>query len=115
MLHPKRSRAVAILAALLIAPLAFADGAQLPPAGAPAMTSANLGVVVNTADPLSIAIGNYYAAARNIPAANVTRVHFNPDRDVLPPDEFATIRAQVEKSLPGNIQGYALTWARPYR
>jgi uncharacterized protein (TIGR03790 family) len=80
-----------------------------------ALESRDLAVVINTADPLSVAIGEYYAKARHIPAANVARVHFGPHRAVLPAAEFAAIRRSVEAQLPATVQAYALTWARPYR
>jgi uncharacterized protein (TIGR03790 family) len=74
-----------------------------------------LAVLVNTADPLSVKIGDYYARKRHIPAANVVRVRFGYQRDDLPPGEFASLRASVEKQVGAHIQAYALTWARPYR
>jgi uncharacterized protein (TIGR03790 family) len=75
----------------------------------------SLAVIINTADPLSIKIGNYYAKRRHIPAANIIRVRFPFDRDELPPQEFAPLRAAVERRASSRVQAYALTWARPYR
>jgi uncharacterized protein (TIGR03790 family) len=80
-----------------------------------ALEARDLGVVINTADPLSVAIGEYYARARHVPAANVARVHFGYHRAVLPAEEFAAIKDGVDAQLPASIQAYALTWARPYR
>jgi uncharacterized protein (TIGR03790 family) len=80
-----------------------------------ALDARDLGVVINTADPLSVAIGEYYAQARHIPAANIGRVHFGYHRAVLPSEEFAAIMGSVNAQLPSSIQAYALTWARPYR
>jgi uncharacterized protein (TIGR03790 family) len=81
----------------------------------PGLTSAQLAVIVNTADPLSVAIGDYYARKRSIPKSNVIRVSFSPLRDEIPGDEFEKIRASVESRASPQIQAYALTWARPYR
>jgi uncharacterized protein (TIGR03790 family) len=71
--------------------------------------------VVNTSDPLSVAIGGYYAHARHIPKANVIRVSFDAARDELPAAEFRKIRASVESRVSSQVQAYALTWARPFR
>jgi uncharacterized protein (TIGR03790 family) len=79
------------------------------------LTAAQLAIVINTADPLSVAIGDYYARRRRIPKLNVIRVSFSPLRDELPDDEFAKIRASVESRAAAQVQAYALTWARPYR
>ena len=79
------------------------------------LDSTSLAVVINTADPLSVKIGNYYAKRRHIPAANIIRVSFPFDRDDLPPEEFAPLRAAVERRASSRVQAYALTWARPYR
>jgi uncharacterized protein (TIGR03790 family) len=97
----------AALASLLVLLAAAAPARALGPG--------DLGVVINTADPLSVAIGDYYVRARRIPAANVARVHFGYHRAVLPAEEFAALRRSVDAQLPATIQAYALTWARPYR
>lgn len=81
----------------------------------PTLGPHNLAVVINAADPLSVAIGEYYARARRIPAANVARVSFDAQRSVLPAAEFAALKAAIDKQLPRSVQAYALTWARPYR
>lgn len=75
----------------------------------------DLAVVINSADPLSVEIGDYYIAERAIPQGNVARVRFDYRRDELPGPEFAAIKAMVDKQLGARVQAYALTWARPYR
>ncbi len=80
-----------------------------------AVSARTLAVVINTADPLSVEIGNYYVQRRHIPAANVVRVHFGYRRTVLPAAEFRTLKALIDAQLPTDIQAYALTWVRPYR
>lgn len=77
--------------------------------------AADLGVVINTADPLSRAIGEYYVAVRHISPRNVARVRFDYQRDDVPGSRFAAIRAAVEQQVGRRVQAYALTWARPYR
>lgn len=79
------------------------------------LESSQVAVVVNTADRLSVAVGDYYSRRRHIPRLNVIRVSFDPRRDELPPEEFTRIRASVESQAGAQVQAYALTWARPYR
>ena len=88
---------------------------QDPPASRSRFSAAQLGVVINTADPLSVTTGEYYVQRRRIPAANVARVSFGFDRSVLPAAEFAALKAAVDAQLPRTVQAYALAWARPYR
>jgi uncharacterized protein (TIGR03790 family) len=81
----------------------------------PALSARDLAVVINTADPLSVAIGEYYVQQRHVPPANVARVHFGYHRVVLPAQEFAELKQAIDAQLPASIQAYALTWTRPYR
>ncbi len=75
----------------------------------------NLAVIINTSDPLSVAIGDYYVRRRHIPRTNVVRVHFDYQRDDLPATEFAPLKASIDARVPKHVQAFALTWARPYR
>src|SRR5262249_4252260 len=75
----------------------------------------NIAVIINTADSLSLAAGEYYARVRQVPSSNLIRVRFAPGAPELPVDEFRRLRARVEASAPPLIQAYALTWAAPYR
>jgi len=87
--------------------------ATAPPAHA--LGAAQLAVVINTADPLSVRIGEYYARARHIPARNVARVSFGYHRSVMAADEFVALKLSIDQQLPASIEAYALTWTRPYR
>jgi hypothetical protein len=42
------------------------------------LTARDLGLVINTADPYSVAVGEYYAQRRGIPAEQVLRIAFAP-------------------------------------
>ena len=75
----------------------------------------DLAVVVNTQDPLSVAVGAYYVVERHIPEANILKVGFDPGRDEIPVSEFAALKSMVERQVRSRVQAYALTWARPYR
>jgi uncharacterized protein (TIGR03790 family) len=94
---------------------AFATTPAPAPAPAQRLDAAGLALVINTADPLSVRIGGYYAKKRHIPQANIVRVRFDTARDELPPDEFSSLRAEVAKQVSSRVQAFALTWARPYR
>lgn len=108
-----RLRAAAVLAALA-AKLQCAPAADYadPPS---TLHGRDLGVIINTDDPLSKAIGNYYMQKRQIPPANVARVSFDANRDDLPAAQFSALRLRVQALLPAHVQAYATTWARPYR
>ena len=74
-----------------------------------------LAIIVNDNDPISVAMGPYYARKRGIPEENLIHVSLPESADVVSPELFAPVLQQVEKALPDGIQGYVLTWIRPYR
>ena len=82
---------------------------------ADALDHRQLAVVVNTQDPLSIQIGDYYAAQRGILFQNVIKVGFPPGRTTLARKEFETVKASVDEQAAPRVQAFALTWAAPYR
>jgi len=94
---------------------AFLVLAFLAAGTARALDGRQLAIVVNTADPLSVEIGKYYAAKRRILFQNVIRVSFATGRTTLAAGEFAAIRRQVEDQTAPGVQAYLLTWAEPYR
>lgn len=79
-----------------------------------ALSSTQLGLIINEFDPLSRHIGAYYAERRGIPDANLIRVKIPPG-PVLDADTFAEIYQQVAQQTPESVQAYALTWTEPYR
>jgi uncharacterized protein (TIGR03790 family) len=94
--------------------LAFCVGVTLPLA-ARVLDYTQLAIVVNTLDPLSVEIGDYYAERRKIPSPNVIKVEFPPGKAALAREEFQAVKAQIDKYTLPRIQAYALTWAAPYR
>jgi len=72
-------------------------------------------LIVNEEDPLSLQIGEYYAKARGIPAANVIRLRFAPGRSALPKNEFLRLSEEIERAAPAHVQAYAVAWREPYR
>jgi uncharacterized protein (TIGR03790 family) len=74
-----------------------------------------LAVVINDEDPHSVATGDYYISKRGIPVSNVIHVRFKPGNDVMQPQAFRTLKAEVDRQTPAAVQAYALTWTVPYR
>ncbi|BAN35159.1 hypothetical protein SCD_n01332 [Sulfuricella denitrificans skB26] len=77
--------------------------------------SADLAVIVNDADPLSVEIAQYYKIKRGIPDVNMIHVSFAPGSTVMSQTEFARIKAMVDTKTPQQVQAFALTWTKPYR
>lgn len=87
-----------------------------PPVSWPrsAITAAELALVINTDDPVSVAIGAYYQTKRAIPAANVVQLKL-PTSAKITALEFAAAKAQVDAVLGPNHQAIALAWLKPYK
>jgi uncharacterized protein (TIGR03790 family) len=81
---------------------------------AAAIDHRDLALVVNTSDPLSVAIGEYYAQKRGITFQNVVKVAFAPKAS-LSRDEFEQVYEEVKSQTLPHVQAYALAWALPYR
>jgi uncharacterized protein (TIGR03790 family) len=85
---------------------------QIPRVGG-RLTSKDLGLVINTADPYSVAVGAFYIEARKLTPAQVLRVAL-PVRATLTPDEFKAFAAAVQSHFGANVQALALAWRLPY-
>lgn len=97
-------------------PVAVAPGGPqwLPVARAEGrLTRRQLGLVINTADPYSVEVGEYYIRARGLTPAQVLRVQL-PVRPTLTPDEFKDFAAQVTVFFGASTQALALAWTYPY-
>lgn len=77
------------------------------------LTAKDLGVVINTDDPYSVQVGEYYAKARGIPASRVLRISL-PMKPTLAPDEFDDFKKQIDAFFGPKVQALALTWRLPY-
>ncbi|MGE3771675.1 MAG: TIGR03790 family protein [Gammaproteobacteria bacterium] len=88
---------------------------MLVPAAAHALGARELGVVVNTDDPQSIAVGVYYAEQRRIPPGNVVELALGAPRETLDPASFERAKRQLDEQLPPAVQALALTWTYPFR
>lgn len=74
---------------------------------------ADLGLVINTADPYSVAVGAYYIQRRGLQPQQVLRLEL-PPRASLTPEEFAQLRQRIEAHFGDATQALALAWTTPY-
>lgn len=79
------------------------------------ITAKTLAVIVNKADPLSIRIAEYYRRVRGIPKRNIIEIKLDKTKTVISPGEFRKIKTRVDNSTPKTVQGFVLTWVKPYR
>lgn len=74
---------------------------------------AQVGLVINTADPYSVAVGEYYASVRGLQADQILRLSL-PVKPELTPAEFETFMQRVNAAFGERIQALALAWTQPY-
>lgn len=93
-----------VLAALLL----FAAGAraQLQPT--------QLGLVVNDADPASVALGAYYAQLRAIPPARIAHVRIPGRPQRLDAEAFSRLKEELDRQLPTDARAVLFAWTAPY-
>jgi uncharacterized protein (TIGR03790 family) len=77
------------------------------------LRAADIGLVINTADPYSVAVGEHYIAARGLAPQQVLRLAL-PLRDRLRSDEFEALRAAVAAHFGAATQALALAWTTPF-
>lgn len=77
------------------------------------LTAAQLGLVINTADPYSVEVGEFYIKARRLAPGQVLRLEL-PVRASLSADEFAAFAGKVKAFFGAPIEALALAWTTPY-
>ena len=77
------------------------------------LTNKDIVLVINRADPYSVAVGEYYAQARKLLPEQVLRVKL-PQRAVLKPNEFRAFDQLVTAYFGTKVQALALAWIQPY-
>jgi uncharacterized protein (TIGR03790 family) len=85
------------------------------------LSAADIGLVINTADPYSVAVGRHYIAARGLKPAQVLRLRL-PTKAVLSREEFEVLALAIERRFGAaangqqavKIQALALAWQAPY-
>jgi len=119
--------ALPVLALIQATPAAAASGAPAsdarPAASAPRpvkvpliggrLTAKDIGLVINTADPYSVEVGEFYARARRLAPRQVLRIQM-PVKPVLSPQELEPLKAAIEARFGAKTQALALAWTQPY-
>ena len=77
------------------------------------LQAADLGLVINTADPYSVAVGEYYIRRRGLAPSQVLRVQL-PVVPMLTPEQFEPLRQRIDARFGRSIQALALAWVGPY-
>jgi uncharacterized protein (TIGR03790 family) len=76
--------------------------------------ASELAVIINTDDPLSLQVAEYYVAARNIPQQNVLRLAMGV-APVMSAEAFTTHETAINEAFGENIEAIALTSMYPHR
>ena len=77
------------------------------------LSARDLGLVINTADPYSVAVGDYNAQQRGIPPEHILRLDL-PVRATLNAAEFEVLASRVREHMGPQVQALALAWTQPY-
>jgi uncharacterized protein (TIGR03790 family) len=77
------------------------------------LTALDMGLVINTADPYSVEVGEYYARRRGIPEGQVLRIEM-PVRVKLSVTEFGVLSDRIREFMGPQVQALALAWTQPY-
>lgn len=94
----------------LTAGIAHADAPSMPLG----LNALQLAVVINDAEPNSIAVGEYYRQAHAIPPANVVHVNIPNRPHKLSVDQFAQLKERIDAQLKPHIQAVLMVWSAPY-
>ena len=102
----RQSALLSLLAALLLSAWARAQPAPMVPMvpTAARLQPAQLAIVINDADPDSVAIGEYYRRARGIAPPNIIHVCIPGKPTRLDPALFAALRAAINGQLSPAIE-----------
>lgn len=109
---PSRALPTSLFAALCIA--GSEPAAAQPQPRAPRLQAAQLAIVVNDADPESVALGQYYRRARGVPESNVVHVSISGKPRSLDPAAFAALKAGIDRQLGPAIEAVLMVWTTPY-
>jgi uncharacterized protein (TIGR03790 family) len=72
-----------------------------------------LGLVINTADPYSVEVGEHYRRTRHIPDAHVLRIEL-PVTARLGTSDLERLRRRIDEHFEGDVQALALAWTQPF-
>ena len=77
------------------------------------LTAADIGLVINTADPYSVEVGAYYARRRRLSPEQILEVTL-PVRSSLSREEFQVLASEIRNHFGPRTQALALAWTQPY-
>jgi uncharacterized protein (TIGR03790 family) len=77
------------------------------------LRATDIGLVINTADPYSVAVGEHYIAARRLKPWQVLRLAL-PVHGTLRREAFEVLRTAVAERFGAATQALALAWTAPY-
>jgi uncharacterized protein (TIGR03790 family) len=77
------------------------------------ITAAQLGVVINTTDPYSVAVGEYYVLRRHIAPDHVLRLAL-PRHARLSVAELESLRRRIDEFFGDRVEALALAWVQPF-
>jgi uncharacterized protein (TIGR03790 family) len=82
------------------------------------LVPADIAVLVNSDDPQSVAVGEHYAQARGIPAANLIALPLGAQYSTMKlttmtASDFSTWKPMIDAATPASVQAYAVTWIYP--
>jgi len=83
------------------------------PRSAGRLRAADVGLVINTIDPYSVAVGAYYARRRGLAPEQVLRVAL-PLVSSLTVEDFERLRQQIDDHFGPRTQALALAWTVPW-
>lgn len=109
----RRAKGLLWASTLLLLAADLAGAAGLHPGNG--ISAANIAVIVNDADPLSVMVGDYYKKRRSISAENIVHVNFPAGRSTMSRKEFQRVKSVVDRVTPSHVQAFALAWTVPYR
>lgn len=104
-----------LLFACVCACVGVAAPAQARPGTSASLQPEQLAIVINDAEPNSVAIGEYYRQRRGIPAANVVHVRIPGRPRAIDARRFAALKAEIDERLGPEVQAVLMVWTAPYK
>jgi uncharacterized protein (TIGR03790 family) len=77
------------------------------------LSAADIGLVINTADPYSVEVGSFYAQERKLAPEQILHIEL-PLRAALTPMEFESLAERIAGHFGAHTQALALAWRMPY-
>jgi len=114
--------AMCAVVCVLVCPVATAQPASATahasawltvPRSAGRLSAQDIGLVINTADPYSLEVGEFYAARRGLSPDQILRIEL-PRKPVLSAEEFKAFEAQIAAHFGVATQALALAWTEPF-